>query len=40
MIKRYEHTQVGYLIIGAMAATMGIIGATLLYYDLRVRKQG
>ena len=29
MIKRYEHTQVGYLIIVAMAATMVLIGIVL-----------
>ncbi|MFC1976816.1 hypothetical protein ACFLWS_00895 [Chloroflexota bacterium] len=29
MIKRYEHTQVGYLIIAAMAAVMVLIGVTL-----------
>jgi len=29
MIKRYEHTQVGYLIIVAMAATMVLIGIIL-----------
>ncbi len=29
MIKRYEHTQVGYLIISAMAAVMVLIGVVL-----------
>ncbi len=29
MIKRYEHTQVGYLIITAMAAVMVLIGVVL-----------
>ncbi len=29
MIKRYEHTQVGYLIIAAMAAVMVLIGIVL-----------
>ncbi len=29
MIKRYEHTQVGYLIIAAMAAVMVLIGVVL-----------
>ncbi len=29
MIKRYEHTQVGYLIISAMAAGMVLIGVVL-----------
>ena len=29
MIKRYEHTQVGYLIIVAMATAMGLIGVVL-----------
>ena len=29
MIKRYEHTQVGYLIISAMAAVMLLIGVVL-----------
>ena len=29
MIKRYEHTQVGYLIISAMAATLVLIGVIL-----------
>ena len=29
MIKHYEHTQVGYLIIAAMAAVMVLIGVVL-----------
>jgi len=29
MLKRYEHTQVGYLIITAMAAVMVLIGVVL-----------
>ncbi len=29
MTKRYEHTQVGYLIIAAMAAVMVLIGIVL-----------
>ena len=30
MIKHYEHTQVGYLIIAAMAAVMVLIGIILV----------
>ena len=34
MIKRYEHTQVGYLIIAAMAAVIVLIGIVLANADI------
>ncbi len=34
MIKRYEHTQVGYLIIAAMVAVMVLIGIILANADI------